>query len=475
MGEYREIREIIYSLLIIIGVTIDIILCFKIPLDSDTVMPGIAAISFKDNMFLGGLNTRDMNPNTLEILYHLPFQIISGYNPVTLRIISFIIFLLIILVYSLIVYKATKDIDLALLFAAILSNAGILLISLMVLPMYHNSTILVAGLCTLLYDYINNRTKILFLLLFVLMIYTDALFFVIFVIPYIVINFYESAEIDIPILITSLSVVFFKSVLSRFTLYAGVYGGVRTNTLDNINNFLNTIMVFTNSNIEKIKSIEFIDTSIIYLIFFSAIIIFLIYNIKNIKREIVIPLIGSIGLCVGYLTGLYAMDRYLVFVVIVLFLLIITLSKNKDKLQFLLLLFAISGMLANAIIVPNMINDEIKYENLAKFLVENGYVYGYSDYNIANVVTYFSKGLIHVMPMYPNNNGFEYGYSNMRVDWLHDANNTFILIGPQNEMSKGFYNATMMYVERHKPSGMLVYGNYTIFKYDHLNINGSIM
>ncbi len=79
---------------------------------------------FMGILFLQGFYFPFADPHVFSDLipYHLLPQLFSGYSPVALALSAYIIFVVIILIFSVLVYNMTKNITSSLIFASLLVN-----------------------------------------------------------------------------------------------------------------------------------------------------------------------------------------------------------------------------------------------------------------------------------------------------------------------------------------------------------------
>lgn len=169
------------------------IIRLKGSLDSDCVNPGMICIDiWKNNNYL--LNSYYFPANDpfwfSDILpFHLIPQIISNFDPLALKIVCYIIFLLIILVFAILIYNISNSRIAALTFAALFINIIPTSFAYYEYPACHNATLFFTGL--LMLALINKKYKlnakfIACILLIDLMVFSDSIFIAWFVIPFVV-------------------------------------------------------------------------------------------------------------------------------------------------------------------------------------------------------------------------------------------------------------------------------------------------
>ena len=146
----------------IIGLIFKLKIAILQPLTSDTVVPGLIAMEIwnHQNYLLQDMVLPAPDPNILEdtIFFFIP-QVLSDFNPFILKISGFSIFLFIILIFSLLLYKFLKNKTAILFFIAMMASccsstemrdSTYYYASKYLLPVFHNSTVFFFGLLTYL-------------------------------------------------------------------------------------------------------------------------------------------------------------------------------------------------------------------------------------------------------------------------------------------------------------------------------------
>jgi hypothetical protein len=133
-----------------------------------------------------------------EIPLHVIPQILTNYDPYALRIVAFLLFALVIFVFSYIIYKTSGQPACALTFAALLANIDpISYYTFFAQPSFHISTILYAGIAFTLSFYtgllkpvrgdnVSMLKTALFIVFISMIAFSDGLFIAMFVIPFII-------------------------------------------------------------------------------------------------------------------------------------------------------------------------------------------------------------------------------------------------------------------------------------------------
>lgn len=141
-----------------IGLFYKLIIAVFQPLTSDTVLPGIIAMEVwrHQNGFLQDMVLPAPDPNVIEdICFFLVPQILSNFNPLYLKISGFVIFLFIIIIFSLILYSHLQNKIAILFFVALIGSScpsqairdsTYYYASKFLLPVFHNSTVIFFGI-----------------------------------------------------------------------------------------------------------------------------------------------------------------------------------------------------------------------------------------------------------------------------------------------------------------------------------------
>ncbi len=182
---------------ILIGLTCKYLISQTFTLNSDTVLSGIIAMDFfvHHNYFMTNFYQPVLDPwYFTEILpFHAIPQLLSNYNPAVLKSVQFFIFCLTILVFSILIYKISKNITNSLIFAALVSSLTPLSYWGYAQPSSHVSTILVIGIILLLlYDFPNvkKRSYAIALVLLILIAFSDSIIIPWLVAPGLIYYFY---------------------------------------------------------------------------------------------------------------------------------------------------------------------------------------------------------------------------------------------------------------------------------------------
>ena len=145
-----NVKVILLIFFIIEGIISKFLISINRSLDSDGVCPGIVSLEIwrhKDYL-LSQFSFNSADPNIFsDILpFHLVPQIISNFDPYAIRIMAFIIFLLIISIFSYLIYNITGEVLNVLIFSALLANLWPGSFYFFSQPSAHNGTMVFIGI-----------------------------------------------------------------------------------------------------------------------------------------------------------------------------------------------------------------------------------------------------------------------------------------------------------------------------------------
>jgi hypothetical protein len=185
----KQVIILVFSVLAAFGLICGLLYCVDQDLNSDSVVPGLVAMElFKHGNIQFTYPADDPYLFTDIIPFYLVTQFLSGYSPVVLKLTAFAIYLLVVAVFSYIVYRYAGTIN-ALIFAALFANLSPLAYYVFITPEYHVGTLLAAGVMILILDfYLVRRISIYRMLAYAvfvaLIVLSDSLIIATFLIPY---------------------------------------------------------------------------------------------------------------------------------------------------------------------------------------------------------------------------------------------------------------------------------------------------
>ncbi|HML25627.1 MAG TPA: hypothetical protein PKC27_02860, partial [Methanomethylovorans sp.] len=192
-----QVFDLILFLFILYGLALKFRFSLAIQLNSDSVLAGMVCreILEHSNYFLSGYYFPSADPYIFSDF--LPFysfpQLLSDYDPISLVISSYLIFVGTITVYSMLIYSMTNNITNSLIFSALIANVpnspfGWGSYYYFAVPTGHTATILFIGLLLLLCEQgTYKRIKsILYLIILILISFSDSLLILWYLVPFFV-------------------------------------------------------------------------------------------------------------------------------------------------------------------------------------------------------------------------------------------------------------------------------------------------
>jgi len=480
----KNIINILLIIFVIYGLICKLLISLNFSLNSDDVDAGMVSLEIwkHQNFLLESYYFPSADPFWFSdiIPFHLIPQIISDFNPIAIRIVSYIIFLLSILIFSLLVKRISGEWTKALIFAAFIANLYPESVRFYLVPTCHNATIFFVGLSLLLILNANlklNARFLIFILLINLIVFSDSIFLAWFIIPfilcYILLYKNKSSESNFFIVFTALSALFtyvYKSYFVEDFIPIVIHVKDLNTIIDaNLPLFIEGLATLLLGKAYEIKPLSYVYILILILLTYHVAIS---YNDKN-KYIFVFSIISALIIFVGYvftdLCSSFMTTRYLMFTVLSIYL-IISLSYRKIYTSWVLLIIILLSLsaISNYMFVdrldylPN--NDEL---NLIDYLINNNLKYGYADYWDSNIITYLSNEMITVLPV-------TISYSKlMPFRWL--SCEKWFAEGRNQNYSGGYFilirstlcsEALERFAKNASPKSILQYGGYLIYVFN---------
>jgi len=359
-------------------------------------------------------------------------QIISNFDPSVVRIMAFIIYILVILVFSIIVFITTNNIINSLFFAAIMANLNFGGSIYYLTPAFHIGTLFFSGvLLLLLIKFLSSEEEfpvfqsILFIILLDLSLFSDSILIVWLVVPYLILYLFlfdkKNKELNFFIFLSAFSAFFIGFLKINFIRnFNNIPLEISPRIIDgNLNYYLDSLLFLT-TGYEKVE----LAALIIALIYIFALLSHLARSSidKNEKYHILILflIISFIITSVSYLifgVAIYDMAtaRYLIFSALSLNLSISLFKFETGRYAILISIIIIVGALSNYSFLANLTsnnytleseNNFLKYFNqnqeeneLIKFLQTNNLTNGYGEYWDSNIINCLSRESIIVRPI----------------------------------------------------------------------------
>ncbi len=480
-------------------------------LNSDTVGMGLESMEIwkHQNYLLSGYHVTAAD--TFFFTELLPFQlvpqILTNYNPLTLKLVSFVIFILVVLVLAIIVFFVTGSRISALVFAALAANLPAEGYWALAMPTTHNATILFGGLILLLLLVLGRNQErletkvekhkkkvtpanmpwqyiVAIAILVFMAVFSDTIIIVWFLIPYVlayVLLFKaKSKASNLAIgLMAVLSVIAY--VIKTYLISTWIDLGSGTRILSDIISvnlplFFKIIAQFLNQAFYKLISgtagigpSDYLSAAI-----FAALLLYAVRNAMSDRKNwfIYSVLLFSIGaMFAAFMVSGYARDmggaRYLTFTALAVLMIISITYNHKDRLfgALILVFLGLSALACFAYVSTTIFQPNAQEYGLIDYLQGQGLNYGYSTYFDSNVVTYLSGEDVTVRSVlfYPDHmqpNGL------LSCDrWYeHDPNKAFILL-PNGTLDEGSRKVLYSLGSKLNFSETLHYQKYDIYPF----------
>lgn len=422
---------------ILFGLGTKLYLSANMSLNSDTVGVGLESMELwkHQNYLLTGYHVTAAD--TFFFTELLPFQLLpqiaTGYNPLALKLVTFNIFCISIVLLSGIVYLATKNMSASLLFSALAANIppeGYLAFAM---PTTHNATILFGGLIMLLLLLLVRRIDgeknaaekrrkkstasgklpwpetVLIVVLSFLAMFSDTIVAVWFIAPfalaYLLIYRGRSRNINtvlIAVAVVSAVAYVIKTYFVR-DWYRQILGTRNTGDIFTVNLplFFKALASLLNQGLyramENIGSVGFLD--VLSLIAFVGLLLYALrYALKDGgNRLIYVTLFLSIALMfAAFMVSDYARDmggaRYLTFTALAVLLFIALTYDSADRYfkAFVVALLILSTLATVLYISSTAFSPNASEYDLIDYLKGKNLSYGYGTYDNSNVITYLS-------------------------------------------------------------------------------------
>lgn len=187
----KPVLSIVLSIFIVYGSICGLLYSVDQDLNSDTVVPGLVAMEiFRHGSLQYSFPNNDPYLFTDIYPFYIIPQVLSGYDPVVLKLTAYVMFLLVVMIFSYMVYMNSGMTN-ALIFAALLVNISPIAYTKFITPEYHIGTIIAAGVFILLFDFqkikrANVYTIVAFIIATCLIVISDSIIMATFVIPYVI-------------------------------------------------------------------------------------------------------------------------------------------------------------------------------------------------------------------------------------------------------------------------------------------------
>ncbi|OPY27214.1 MAG: hypothetical protein A4E28_02113 [Methanocella sp. PtaU1.Bin125] len=512
-----SLYRVVLAAFTIYGMACKFLLSLNLQLNSDLITPGFLAMEMvkNGNYLLKGiyLNALDSQLFNDVLLFHLVPQALSNYDPGVLRVTGFVIFMLVVAVFSYIVFIVTKDKTNTLVFAALMANIMPLSYSFFDAPMSHISAILFAGVFMILFltwfdrlsciDVKNPKglaAVSLLLIALAILTFSNLIFAVFFIFPvagyYLFLHgkkSYRSIIFAVMLLASGgAAVIFARFIVNRlglacFNSIPVIPRGIEHIAFVNIPLYVNGLLLLICSNVYRgvagFASFGVIEalTAVLFLVVLGLAVKNLLDGNAEHKRIALAFLLFSVvatfvayvftSLCVNIYT-----TRYLTFTAVLVFLLISAYFsyRNKAMAASVLLILVVFAAINFDTVKALSYHPNKGEREIIGYLGENNLTFGYSGYWDSIILTYLSGGEIVVRPVMAGDGGLKPVRLISSDEWYNEIPDRYFLL--VNNARKDQVNDTRALVETVPSSAVYHYKGYTIYAFNNTtNINNKLL
>ena len=518
----------VLAVLIVYGLGTGLMYSLNLELNSDTVVPGLVANEiFSHGNFQYDFPVNDPYLFTDIYTFDMLPQLLSGYDPTVLRLTAYAMFIIVVAIFSFIVYQYAGSVS-ALMFAALTVNLGFDAYTNFLSPERHIGTLIATGLLIILLEFNRAKKAGVYrmgacVLIAALVLLSDSLFFAMFIIPYIACYVFffrdeikkswpktkmdkqeqgllraekkkELNRLDITVallvavpglfwLFKTFEPSFISDNLVQFNRTSITVSGLSQVLFTNIPLYFQSLAQLLNQSLFNVLSVKFtlIDIPVV-IIFLGALFLAVTRPNKQARYLYLIFILSGVLTFLGYLFLGFAdglgSSRFLIFTAISIFAVIALAYNEKEetnKLNLLLLALVVVLVLSTVpasysklITLDGHPNQE-QYQ-LISYLESKNYTVGYSDYTNANLLTYLSKEKLTVRALRVDNDQFKSYQWLASLKWYSYQPPEFFYV-----MKNGtpFNDAVLtINANRPTPNPMDTFGNYNIFHFDFTNKTG---
>jgi len=419
---------------ILFGFATKLVLSASMSLNSDMVGEGIEAMEIwkHQNYFLSGyyLPSQDTFLFTELIPFQLIPQVLTNYDPLALKLMTFIEFALGVAVLSYIIYALSGEAVNALLFAAMAANVSAEGYQFYALPTSHAGTVVFLGVILALLIYTGKKVEeqtqrnkkgkkirsskifwmpiIVLAFLTALTVLSDTIILPWLIVPYIIVYllFVKNKSGTMNIAIASMAAVsVIVYIFKTYFVYSWVVQDILSpraaaDMLSTVQLYFTALSALLNQGLHSI-ALGFKGFGILEALSLLAFLALVIYAIKNALEDKAkwlfygFLLASGITMFAMWMVSDYTIDmastRYLTFTVITVFMLIAVSYKANDRVYgvlalALLLISAFYGMVQ----MGELQQPNATEYGLISYLKDNNQTFGYSTYWTSNIITYLS-------------------------------------------------------------------------------------
>jgi hypothetical protein len=515
---------VILAVLIVYGLGAGLMYSLNYELSSDTVVPGLVAQEiFEHGNFQFDFPVNDPYLFTDIYTFHLLPQFLSGYDPTVLRLTAFAMFLILIGVFSYIVYRYAGTVG-AMMFAALMANLSPGAYYYFISPEYHVGTLIATGIFIVLLNFDRIKKSSIYwtaacIIAVALVMLSDSMILTLFIIPYIayyvlfarprlweslpkkksgkkankvVDNGENSGRKKMDVIVLSVAVIpglawLFKTFEPASLGTWMPYFALTPLSLVDLSHAMTVNLPLYFRCITYLVSQSWYDLLGLHvgvldiplaIIFLAALGISVKRANKNAGYLCMMFLGSAIASFLGFvflsLTGGLGSARFLIFTALAIFAVISLGYDEKEegnKLNLLLLGLVVALVLST---VPLNYSKLISLDGhpnqeeygLIAFMENKSYTVGYSDYDNANMLTYLSKERLIIRTVQIEDNTLD-SYQWLATNkWYVDQPSRFFVL---TKTGTAFNGDMLSMAAKHPPQHVDTYGDYNILYFDNAN------
>ena len=484
----ERLTSIIMIILIFVGLAVKFFQSLCLKLDSDKALGGIMAMEFwkHHNYLWSEFYMPSMDPYyfTEIIPFYLVPQLISGFDPTILRLTAFVVFVLVLIVFTCLVYRLSgQNRFAALLFAVLAANLGQQAYGwvLGVVTM-HNGTLLATGILFLLILDFKKASMLRLLAISAILglgVFSDNIIIVWFLLPFLAVYLLVYREKDrrtnawVMIWTTLAFLVFTVKTLFMDYLVPPPMGG------QGLNNIATNVLKLFGELYRYALPVPAGDDVIVSLAGLAFVIVLLAAILIALRRVAYTRDRGMRMTAAVFITSsaiIFAgviftnlsegVARYLGFVVIAALALIAICIDTRSRVYMALVAVLIVAGAAGCIITAASLDFQPNADEHALIaeMKAHNITYAYASYDNANVITYLSGEQVIVRPIEPiDNSSFQPYEWVSSVAWFdHHPLEIYVLVnnGPEREDTLKPFAAT------NAMEPVLHSGKYTLYRYE---------
>lgn len=416
------VLQIFFAMAAVAGATCKLIISMNTELNSDTVTGGMVLMEmFRHNNYaLSGYYFPVLDPYIFDdiLLFHALPQLLSNYSPAVLLLTSYIIFLLVVLVFTAIVYYVTRDLTKTLCFAALATTISPSGYFNFASPQLHIATILFAGIFILLFLFIKTNNYLQMALLSAVsavVVFSDSIFLAYFVIPVLAwFILFGRKDKRSAVTLSVFALASFAALFIKYFIGGLVLGGYQVHFQPSIRKvdyffvYLSGLLNDSLTAVVQLSRASPIDFLIMLL--FLALLALAVMGVHRrsspeYKYANLLIAVSTLLFFFGLtLTSLMLIDgHYLTYTALMILLAVMLNVEVKPAAMTLVAILVVAGLVSNVMYTLPLDGQPNKEQyDVIRFLESKNLTFGYGNYWDANLITYLSNERVTVRPVNSN-------------------------------------------------------------------------